>query len=116
MQRRGTIAALNAGAAMIYKFKSKASGDIIMLGAHGDTVLRLLGREPSPTGIIEVVDMTAAIIALRRAADAADVGIDAAPRTDGDPDSVVSLRRRVWPLIEMLQRAQAAAVPIVWGV
>ena len=97
MQRRGTIAALNAGAAMIYKFKSKASGDIIMLGAHGDTVLRLLGREPSPTGIIEVVDMTAAIIALRRAADAADVGIDAAPRTDGDPDSVVSLRRRVWP-------------------
>lgn len=101
---------------MIYKFKSKASGDIIMLGAPGDAVLRLLGREPSATGIIEVADMAAAIIALRRAADAADVGIDAAQRGEGDPDSVVSLRRRVWPLIEMLQRAQAAAVPIVWGV
>ncbi len=108
---------------MIYKFKSKASGDIIMLGAHGDAVLRLLGREPAAQGIIEVADLAAAISALRQAADA-DAGGGAAAvavagdgrRSDGDPDSVVSLRRRVWPLVEMLQRAQAAAVPIVWGV
>lgn len=101
---------------MIYKFKSKASGDIIMLGEHGDMVLRLLGREPAPKGIVEVVDMAAAITTLRRAADTADVAVDAAQRADGDPNNRVSLRRRVWPLIEMLQRAQAAAVPIVWGV
>jgi hypothetical protein len=31
---------------MPYKFGSKASGDVIMLQAHGDALLRLLGREP----------------------------------------------------------------------
>jgi hypothetical protein len=38
---------------MIYKFKSKATGDVIMLGPHGDQLLRLLGREPALKGIIE---------------------------------------------------------------
>ncbi|MCW5640107.1 MAG: DUF1840 family protein, partial [Rubrivivax sp.] len=38
---------------MIYKFRSKAAGDLIMLPAHGDQLLRLLGREPAAQGIIE---------------------------------------------------------------
>jgi len=29
---------------MIYKFKSKAAGDVIMLQAHGDQLMRLIGR------------------------------------------------------------------------
>jgi hypothetical protein len=36
---------------MLYKFKSKAAGDVIMLGPNGDQVLRLLGRAPAPSGI-----------------------------------------------------------------
>ncbi len=32
---------------MIYKFKSKASGDIIMMGPTGDALLRALGRTPA---------------------------------------------------------------------
>ncbi|HYN61862.1 MAG TPA: DUF1840 family protein [Rubrivivax sp.] len=28
----------------------------------------------------------------------------------------VSLRQRVWPVIDMLERAQGAGQPIVWGV
>jgi hypothetical protein len=27
----------------------------------------------------------------------------------------VSLRQRVWPMVEMMKRAQAAGEPIVWG-
>ena len=53
---------------MIYKFKSKAAGDVIMLGPNGDQMLRLLGREPAAKGIIEVADMAAAIAALQEAA------------------------------------------------
>ena len=32
---------------MIYTFRSKATGDLIMLGEHGDRVMTLLGREPA---------------------------------------------------------------------
>jgi len=28
----------------------------------------------------------------------------------------VGLRQRLWPMIEMLRRAHAAGVPVVWGV
>jgi len=38
---------------MIYKFKSKAAGDVIMMGPNGDEVLRTIGKAPAPKGIIE---------------------------------------------------------------
>ncbi len=63
---------------MIYKFKSKATGDLIMLGPNGDQMLQLLGREPAPKGIIEVADMSAAIDALQRAVQAEDARLAAA--------------------------------------
>ena len=93
---------------MIYKFKSKATGDVIMLQQHGDQLLRLLGREPAAKGIIEVADMSAAMRALQQAA------AQAAPAADDDRG--VGLKQRVWPLIEMMKRAHAAGEPIVWGV
>jgi hypothetical protein len=52
---------------MIYKFKSKATGDLVMLGPNGDQMLRLLGREPEPKGIVEVEQLAPAIAALRAA-------------------------------------------------
>jgi len=111
---------------MIYKFKSAASGDVIMLGPHGDAVLHLLGREPQAKGIIEARDIPAALAALRAAIAPADApgapgarGAQGAPRHAEDHDSddqAVSLRRRLWPIIDMLERAAAADVPVVWGV
>ena len=44
---------------MLYKFKSKASGDVIMNGPHGDELLRLLGREPAAKGIVQHADLPA---------------------------------------------------------
>jgi len=38
---------------MLYKFKSKATGDLIMLEPNGRQVLRLIGKEPTAQGIIE---------------------------------------------------------------
>lgn len=100
---------------MIYKFKSKATGDLIMLEPHGDLVLRLLGREPAARGIIEVAAMPAALAALQAA-----VAADETPPADGDEEDktgqAVALRQRVWPMVEMLKRALAEQQPVVWGV
>jgi hypothetical protein len=105
---------------MIYKFKSKATGDLIMLGPQGDLLLRLLGRPPAASGIIEVQDMPAAMAALQAAVAAAEAPDAAGTSTDeaaaDDPIAPVGLRQRVWPMVEMLRRAHAEQQPIVWGV
>jgi hypothetical protein len=104
---------------MIYKFKSKAAGDVIMMGPTGDQVLRLLGKEPSPKGIIEPAQMPAAIQALEQAVAAEEAARkDAAEAEDGKPPKGdgISLRQRAWPLVEMMKRAHAANENIVWGV
>ncbi|MEY8878928.1 MAG: DUF1840 domain-containing protein [Leptothrix sp. (in: b-proteobacteria)] len=107
---------------MLYKFKSKAAGDLIMTAPVGDRVLKLMGREPALQGIFEVEAMPALMVALeaaivadealRRAAEqaAADAGERLPPR------EAVGLRQRAWPLIEMLKRCHGAGHPIVWGV
>jgi hypothetical protein len=95
---------------MIYKFRSKAAGDVIMLQPHGEQLLRLLGREPAAKGIIEVADMPAAIRTLQDAAAQGDMPADA------DGERGVGLKQRVWPMIEMMKRTHAAGEPIVWGV
>lgn len=108
---------------MIYRFKTKAAGDVIMLGPNGDAMLRALGREPAPQGIIEPAAMAAAIAALERAIhdqEAARAQAEREARTRGEPPPPphegVTLRQRLWPMIEMLRRAQAADEAIVWGV
>lgn len=105
---------------MIYKFKSKATGDLIMLGPDGDRLLRLIGREPAPQGIIEPADAAGAIAALE-AAVAADEARRAGSASEDDDDGGaearrVALRQRVWPMVEMLRRARAEMQPVVWGV
>lgn len=106
---------------MIYKFRSKATGDVIMLGPNGDHLLSLLGRTPAAKGIIEVADMPGAIAALQAAVEADDAARRADPATDNDPDDRavpggLPLRQRLWPMVEMLKRAHAAGEPVVWGV
>ena len=104
---------------MIYKFKSPASGDLIMLGPQGDQVLRLLGREPAARGIIEPAAMPAALAALQAAVVAEEQSLadaaDAADAAAAPPMPAVGLRQRLWPMIEMLRRCLAAEKPIVWG-
>lgn len=103
---------------MLYKFKSKASGDLIMLEPNGRRVLEIIGKDPGPKGIIEPAQMPGAIAALEAAiaqeeADgkaAADAG-EAVPKCEG-----VSLRQRAVPFVDMLRRSGAAGEPVVWGV
>lgn len=107
---------------MIYRFRSQATGDVVMLGPSGDEVLRILGREPAARGIIEPDAMPGAIAALQAAVAAAENPAnthDTTATVDGDTDTPargVSLRQRVWPMVEMLRRAHAEDTPVVWGV
>ena len=107
---------------MLYKFKSKAAGDVIMLGPNGDQLLRLVGREPQPCGIFEVDAMPSLIAALQAAVVADDAarrgkrsGDDVADSPEAGRGDGVALRQRVWPLVEMLRRCHAAREVIVWG-
>ena len=99
---------------MIYKFKSAAAGDVIMLGPHGDQLLRLLGREPAAKGIIEPAAMPLAVATLQAAVAAEEQG--PADDTEAAARPAVALRQRLWPMIAMLRRSQAASEPVVWGV
>ena len=107
---------------MIYKFKSKASGDVIMLAASGDAVLRTIGKEPAAQGIVEPADMPAAMQAIESAVaadEAARARAEQEARTSGATPAArdgVSLRQRAWPLVEMMKRSHAAGEPVVWGV
>lgn len=102
---------------MIYKFRSRATGDVIMLGPHGDHLLSLLGREPATQGIIEVAHMADAMARIE-ASVAADEAARAEAAQAGEPlpADAVGLRQRVWPMLEMMRTSQAADQPIVWGV
>lgn len=106
----------------MYKFKSKVTGDVIMLAANGDHILRLIGKEPSPKGIVEVADMPAAIAALEQAIRAEEADrqqAEDAAAAQGKtlpPVAGVTLRQRAWPLIEVFRRCHAAEAVVVWGV
>lgn len=100
---------------MLYKFKSPAAGDVIMLGPQGDQLLQLLGRGASPKGIIEPADMPAAMALLEAAVASASVAAEGG--SDEEPNKpAVGLKQRLWPMMDMLRRCHAAGEPIVWGV
>ena len=107
---------------MLYKFKSKAAGDVIMLEPNGRRVLEIVGKDAGPKGIIQAAEMPAAIAALEQAiakeeaehqamVDEAKATGEVAPKFDA-----ITLRQRAVPLIDMLKRVQKAGEDITWGV
>jgi hypothetical protein len=107
---------------MLYKFKSKAAGDLIMLEPNGRRVLQIIGKDAQPQGIILPEQMTAAISALEAAVERDEAEQKAAQedaRAKGEPPpsfEAVSLRQRAVPFLDMLRRCQKAGKEIVWGV
>lgn len=115
---------------MLYKFKSKATADLIMLEPNGKQILRIIGKESAIKGIVEVAEMPQAIEALRNAvqqeedrqaqvnaqnAKDAENKKDLKSTTATGQERPVSLRQRAAPFIEMLQRAHKAGKDVVWG-
>jgi hypothetical protein len=107
---------------MLYKFKSKASGNLIMMEADGRRLLQIIGKTELHRGVLLPQDMPAAIAALQHAL----IQEDAARTVSGTKQPTdeatlawtqpISLRQRSLPFMQMLQRCQNAQKEITWGV
>lgn len=106
---------------MLYKFKSKAAGDLIMLEVNGRRVLQIIGKDAGPAGIILPAQMAAAVEALHAAMALEEAeqrtSIDQAKAKGQIPPhfDVVNLRKRASPFIEMLQRCTKEDASVTWG-
>ena len=98
---------------MLYKFKSKDYGDVIMLELNGRRVLEIIGKDAGPKGILLPEQMPAAIEALQAAIVEEERAEKEAGVVQGDGPG---LRQRALPFIELLQRNHRAGHEVVWGV
>jgi Domain of unknown function (DUF1840) len=106
---------------MLYKFKSAAGADVIMLEASGRQVLELMGKSIDAKGILLPEQMANAKAALEAAiVQEEQARADQAEDTDdlgsAQHNPRISLRTRAWPLITLIERSLKADVPITWGV
>ncbi len=107
---------------MLYRFKSKATADVVMLEPNGRRVLEILGKDPGGPGIVLPDQMPAAIEALRLAVQQEEAEYERQKQeaeTAGEqlPEADrVSLRTRVAPFIEMLNHCIRENTEVVWGV
>lgn len=108
---------------MLYEFKSRAAGTVVMTQPIAERILGIIGKAPGSPGIITVEAMPDAIAALERA-----VGDEKrnGPPPQGQPDAAgadndderrnpVSLSQRAYPFIELLKAAHAGNKPVTWG-
>ena len=106
---------------MLYKFKSKSAGDLIMLSQNGRQILEVIGKDAGSKGIILASQMPAAIQALHDAI-AIEESTQQVAHTDDEHDAgavyadSLGLRQRAMPFIDMLQRNYKAQTDVVWGV
>lgn len=107
---------------MLYRFKSKAGGDVIMLEYNGKELLEILGKDPSGPGIVLPEQMPGALQALRDAvfeeeAEHERERQEALARGEEPPQpNRITLRVRVTPFIHLLQDSMKENTEIVWGV
>jgi len=125
---------------MLYKFKSKASGDVIMFETHAKALLEIMGKDPSAKGILLVADMPKALealeVALKKHGHEAnhkaeheaghevshEKGHASPPKhrskeQEHEQESLaVSLGQRAAPMRQMIKQCILEGHPIVWGV
>lgn len=104
---------------MLYKFKSQAAADVIMLQPDAETLLKIIGKSPGAQGIVTVQQVPAAVAALRQAIAAQKQAANAPAaqkKQARDEEDDVSLERRATPFIALLERSAAEGKDVVWGV
>ena len=99
---------------MLITFKSQASGDVMMFGDVATSMMKIIGKENTPKGIITVEDLPAAIDRLNAA-----IAEDRHTRksvADGDQGPAITIAQRALPLVELLDGSLKRDVPVVWGI
>jgi cyclopropane-fatty-acyl-phospholipid synthase len=100
------------------KFSSKAAGDVFMLDDHGRQLLEIIGKPAQSKGVITPEEIAAALNRLRQAIARDDDAEQPDTATDeaAGRDDIVALRRRAFPLMDMLERAQRKNTEVAWGI
>jgi hypothetical protein len=94
---------------MLFKFKSKVTGDLIMLEPDAKRLLKIMSREDQIKGIFLANQLPAAIAALESAVAQEEIeGLQ-------DPKQI-SLRQRSLPMLKMLKKCSTQSADVVWGV
>jgi len=111
---------------MLYKFKSKVTGDVIMLQANGQRLLEIIGKhtaaEPSVKGILLPEQMPQALDALKNAVlqeEAQQKEAIAQALAENLPPprfEAIGLRQRTLPLMDMIRQCLKEEEAITWGV
>jgi hypothetical protein len=105
---------------MLYEFKSKAAGTVVMTAPVAERLLEIVGKSAGPQGIFTVEQLGPAIAALQAAVERERA--EAPPPADDDDDRprdparAVTLAQRAWPLVDLLRAAQRAEQVVTWGV
>ena len=98
---------------MLYRFKSKNMGDVIMTEVVGRQILEIIGKPPAFKGILLVDQIPAAIQAL----EAAIALEESKDHDEGDPlPDGIGLHQRAKPFIDMLRFNLQKGEEVVWGV
>ena len=123
---------------MLYKFKSRATADLILLEPQARRLLHIMGKEPDASGIVTAAQIPVAVAALeaavlaeerqaaeQQAAAAARAKEGSESRDDSEEEGedgngprssgFVSLRQRAAPLIDMMRRSAEEGHDVVWG-
>lgn len=108
---------------MLYKFKSRATADLIMLEPQGRQILQIIGKPPGASGIVTAAQIPDAISALEAAVVASEAQPPVQEGKEGEDEDeqggraeAVRLRQRAAPFIEMLRKSAAEKADVVWGV
>jgi len=97
-------------------FRSRAHGDVVMRNEDAEQLLRLMGHTGTVPSALATEDLATARATLQQA-------VDHAPEPDSEEDSKndhepggesVDLRRRAWPLLDMLAAAERKGQPVEW--
>ncbi len=111
---------------MLFKFKSHAASDLIMLEADARKLLTIMLGDDPVKGILQVHALPQAIEALEMAVSQDEAERREKPEKaptlisaeDDEPVSsnTVSLSQRVAPMLKLLKRSLSEESDVVWGV
>ncbi|MBP6276997.1 MAG: DUF1840 domain-containing protein [Limnohabitans sp.] len=111
---------------MLFKFKSKAASDLIMLEADARKLLKIIQGDDGVKGIVQFADLPQAIAALESAVaqeelDRQQRAEKTRPLISGEEDETVavnsvSLSQRAAPMLKLFKRCLSEESDVVWGV
>ena len=101
---------------MIVTFSSTAHGSITYHGDVALDLLRFMGRDDTIPSAMYSTDIPEALAKLKAAVETSDLENDSNDNDSSahDAEPVVKLHQRALPLVQLLEAARDADVPVMW--